>query len=111
MIDKLIKHLEKRGYHKSGGHYKRETFGYWKTFSGVYQVAVLIYDWREHKARGRIAEDYGFQIIEDYSFQFKFVLGNGGPYSRWDMTICDDKMTIIKFEEICKAFYEGMVIP
>lgn len=103
MIDKLIKQLEKRGYRKYAGLYKGESYGHWKSFGGkAYQVAILIYDWREFKAQGRIGSDYGIQ--------FEFVLGNDGPYSRWDMTICDDKMTIAKFEKICKRFYEEVVL-
>lgn len=103
MIDKLIKQLEKRGYRKYDGLNKGATFGYWKSFNGrAYQVAVLIYDWRELKAQGRIGLDYGIQ--------FEFVLGNDGPYSRWDMTICDDRMTILMFEGICKRFYEEVVL-
>lgn len=103
MIEKLTKQLEKRGYRKYTGHYKGEAFGYWKPFGGkAYQVAVLVYDWREMKAQGRINTDFGIQ--------FEFVLGNDGPYSRWDMTICDDRMTVPKFEGICKRFYEEVVL-
>ena len=102
-MEKLIKQLEKRGYRKCGQH-KNETVGYWKSFDRKsYQIAVLIWDWREFKAQSRFEGSY-------YGVQFEFVLGNDGPYGRWDMIICDDKITIIKFEKLCKKFYEEIVL-
>lgn len=105
MIDKLIKQLEQRGYKKCEGNDRGSTFGYWKPFGGrAYQVVILIYAWPEIATLQWRDNGRGFEVY------FKFVLGNDGPYSRWDMTICDDKMAIPKFEKICKAFYEGVVL-
>lgn len=95
---KFINQLGKRGYRKSSSN-----LGYWKFFdSRGYQIAVFVWDWRDSQLPAYVHSEYGVS--------FKFILGNFFPYSRWDMTISSKKMTIIKFEKLCKKFYEEIVL-
>lgn len=107
--DDLVKELEIKGYHKNKDHYKNEDHAYWKSFHVTYddidnsdtkrigyQVAVLVYDWREH--RDPYAKNYGIQ--------FEFLVGRNVHVDRFDFSISDSMANINQFEELAEEVYQ-----
>lgn len=91
--------------------FKSENFGFWKTLHKTYdsegekeigyQLAVLVWDWREHARFDPIMNEY------PYGVQLEFIAGNKAtPDGRFDFTISDDKCTIEKFESIAERIYQ-----
>jgi hypothetical protein len=98
------------GYVKRSYKFKSESFGFWKTLHKTYdedgekeigyQLAVLIWDWREHARFDPIMNEY------PYGAQLDFLAGNKAtPDGRFDFTISDDNCTIEKFEMIAEKIY------
>lgn len=107
--DILVKELEAKGYHKSKGHYKNEDYAFWKSFHVTYddpddsdtkrigyQVAILIFDWR----------DCGDPYTKDYGIQFEFLVGRNPHVDRFDFTISDSIVNINQFEELAEEVYQ-----
>lgn len=103
------------GYVKGNYKFKSETFGFWKTFHKTYdendekiigyKLAILVWDWREHRHFDSIVNQY------PYGVQLEFISGNKAtPDGRFDFTISDDKCTIEKFEMIAEKIYQLLLI-
>lgn len=101
----------KEGYTKRNYKFKSESFGFWKTFHKTYdnegekeigyQLAVLVWDWREYSQFDSVANKY------PYGAQLEFIAGNKAtPDGRFDFTISDDKCSIEKFESIAEKVYQ-----
>jgi hypothetical protein len=100
------------GYVKRSYKFKSENFGFWKTLHKTYdektdekqigyQLAVLVWDWREHARFNPIMNEY------PYGVQLEFIAGNKAtPDGRFDFTISDDNCTIEKFESIAERIYQ-----
>lgn len=99
------------GYAKRNYKFKSESFGFWKTFHKTYdnegekeigyQLAVLVWDWREHARFDPIVNKY------PYGVQLDFLAGNKAtPDGRFDFTISDEKCTIEKFESVAERIYQ-----
>ena len=99
------------GYNKRNYKFKSESFGFWKTFHKTYdedgekeigyQLAILIWDWREHTRVDPYLNEY------PYGVQLDFIAGNKEtPDGRFDFTISDDKCTVEKFESIAERIYQ-----
>jgi hypothetical protein len=99
------------GYNKRNYKFKSENFGFWKTLHKTYdsegekqigyQLAVLVWDWREHARFDPIMNKY------PYGVQLEFLAGNKAtPDGRFDFTISDDNCTIEKFESIAEKIYK-----
>lgn len=98
-------------YVKRNYKFKSENFGFWKTLHKTYdnegekeigyQLAVLVWDWREHARFDPIVYEH------PYGVQLEFIAGNKAtPDGRFDFTISDDKCTIEKFESIAERIYQ-----
>jgi hypothetical protein len=99
------------GYVKRNYKFKSENFGFWKTLHKTYdeegekeigyQLAVLVWDWREHARFDPFLNEY------PYGVQLDFIAGNKAtPDGRFDFTISDDNCTIEKFESIAERIYQ-----
>jgi hypothetical protein len=101
-----------QGYSKKAYKFKNESFGFWKTFHKTYnaetddkqigyQLAILIWDWREHSQFDPILNEY------PYGVQLEFIAGNKAtPDGRFDFSISDEKCTVEKLEEIAEKVYK-----
>ena len=99
------------GYNKRNYKFRSENFGFWKTLHKTYdnegekeigyQLAILVWDWREHARFDPIMNEY------PYGVQLEFIAGNKAtPEGRFDFTISDDNCTIEKFEGIAEKIYQ-----
>jgi hypothetical protein len=99
------------GYNKRNYKFKSESFGFWKTLHKTYdeygereigyQLAVLVWDWREHARFDTCLNEY------PYGVQLDFIAGNKAtPEGRFDFTISDDNCSIEKFEGIAERIYQ-----
>lgn len=105
-LEKFEIELIEKGYRKYHGHYKNEDYAYWKSFDVKwdedgdrkvgYQIALMIYDFGKYP-----------QNISEFpiNISFEFLLGNSEKFSRVDLSISDENLTVEKFEEICEEFY------
>jgi hypothetical protein len=91
------------GYRKYNQNLKGEDFAYWKVFKDeeeeVYQIGILVFDFRKYPQLDPQAERIGLQyecmlINVDY---------------RIDLIVCKD-MFLTEFEIMAKDFYEIMKI-
>jgi hypothetical protein len=99
----LEKELSEAGYVKRGGHYKHENYAWWKSFAITYdtygtkrigyQIAVTVYD------DGKFNKHKGEPIY----LQFDFV-----TLLRFDISVCEEIMTVTKFEQICDFIYNHL---
>jgi hypothetical protein len=99
------------GYVKKNYKFKSESFGFWKTFHKTYdedgekeigyQLAILVWDWREHS-------QFDSQMKKHpYGVQLDFIAGSKAtPDGRFDFTISDDSYTVEKFEVIAEKIYQ-----
>ena len=95
--------LKERGYTKYVQHFKNEDYLYWKSFEriergkGGYSVGFAFYDFSKYPQC-----PYETTI----AISFEYMLGVNPNIDRMDLTISDDRMTIEKFESLCKNFYD-----
>lgn len=107
--DEIVLELEAKGYHKHKGHYKNEDYAFWKSFHVSYddpdnldtkrrgyQIALLIYDWRD------CMDSYN----KDYGIQFEFLVGSNPYVDRFDFTVSDSVVNINQFEELAEEIYQ-----
>ena len=94
----LHEDMTSRGYTKYNQKLHGESFSYFKTFYGKYQIGVLVYDWREYPA--------AYAREKQVSFQYECmpVDLNG----RVDLSVCNDTITLEEFEEMSEHFYVSM---
>ena len=111
-LEEFCKYLEHRGYRRFSGHYKNEDFGYWKGFRPYkdafgeterrYQIAILIYDFSKY-------DNYP-KDVKPISMQFEYVGHQEEYLSRMDLSVCDDRITIDEFEDLCDVFYRQIFV-
>lgn len=84
-ITPITEDLVHAGYRKMNGHFKGETFGFWKSI-GQGQIAVLFYD------RSTYLKESG------YSIQYEFFFGKEDE--RIDLSISHLKFNVFDLEEM-----------
>jgi hypothetical protein len=106
----LHQELEAKGFRKLKGHYKRETYGYWKTQNFAnqdedkigYQMAVLFYDWSKHPQMDKVDG-------KSIGLQYEFLILNNEEYDRFDFSVSGYKRNINDFEKMCQKMYKTIL--
>jgi len=92
--------IKESGYKKYHQNLQREDFSYFKTFykgeEKIYQIGVLVYDFRKYMHFNPSANYIGIQ------YECMLIGDN-----RIDMSVCNP-ISLATFEEMALAFYERM---
>jgi hypothetical protein len=98
--------LIKKGYKKTYRSFENSDYVFWKGFEKEYdefddeivgyQIGLTFYDFTRYHHNSD---------LRPISMGYHFILGNNSKVNRMNITISDDKMTVEKFEDFCKDFY------
>ena len=92
------KHLVKKGYKKYNQKIAKETFAYWKSYKGKYQIGVRFYDFSKYKDIN----------LPDYQISFVcMLLDRDGSL---DLTSSSDGVSIQEFEKTSEMFFNTFKI-
>jgi len=96
-FDEILKQWESeaksKGYTKYIQHWRGQDYSYGKNFNG-YSVSMLIYNYRKYN-------------IDADNVARMFVCLLKHPEKRIDLVVSDEEMTLEKFENMSKEFYEN----